>query len=425
MPITTTRGVDTYVAVKAQTDLYTAADEATLTVGDYLPFDSEGMAGGRNIVNSPTLRRQAMKSSASSANGTQKAGGSLEFTASQFVLDKLLPLVTHVALDANGNPDLSTVEERATAAEKTAKISRKRFKLIPGGRLVPFTVFVGLTGAGGYTRKFKGCKINTFTISARVDEFIKISLDVQGLSKKIVDGTRVAVFPDQNLEYSYFFIGANAKIKAGNMTTLAELPVSSFEMQINHILNVDDYRLGSDERNTLDEGQTEVTGSFEMRAGSSSVSGSKLNITSQLTNDRAFLERLNEQSRYVTMELTLADRTRPLGLGATAAGTTTTVLKLTDAFVDVKAGDLIKVADVEVRVLSVDVAAKTITLTEPLGAVPGDATVISGYSMVRISLPAARLEEPQFSVSGPESIMGSTQFEAYNDLTIEHTAQLA
>lgn len=422
---TTTRGVDTYVAIAPQTDLYTPVDPSELEVGDYLPFDSEGLAGGRNIVSSPTIRKQAMKSSANSANGTQRAGGSLELTASQFVLDKVLLLSTHLTLGANGEPDLATVEDRATASEKTLKIARKRYRLIPGGRLVPFTTFVGLAGAGGYTRRFKGCKVNSLSISARVDEFIKLSLDIQGLSKKIVDGTTTPIYPAQELEYSYFFIGASAKIKAGNMQTLGELPVSSFELTINHQLNVEDYILGSDERNSLDETMTEVTGSFEMRAGASSRSGAKLNLASQVAgNDRAFLERLNEQARYAALEIACADRTQTIGLGVTVTGTTASVLKLDQAFVDVKPGDLIDVAGTQVRVASVDAAAKTITLTEPLGQAPTDGTLISGFSMLRITLPAVRLEEPQFSISGPDALQGSTSFEAYNDLVIEHTCKL-
>ncbi len=142
-------------------------------------------------------------------------------------------------------------------------------------------MFVGFLGGtadeGNYTRRFKGMKVNQMTLTSRVDDFLNITLDVQGVSKELLDGARTPTYPSEELEYAYLFDGASVKIKSGNMTELGELPVEQFEMTINHNLDTDAYRLGSIERYALDEGQTELTGSLTMRAGADSISGAPLN----------------------------------------------------------------------------------------------------------------------------------------------------
>lgn len=448
----TTRGTDVYVALKEQVDLYTPASDTQLVTGDYLAFESEGMQGSRQLVQSRAIRRAAMRKRAFTANGTIAAGGALEFTGSQLILHKLLPLATHTTattawyVNNAGTETLAAAQDGTTAGsyrkvtmtpttfaragEAAQGIHRNRYTLVDGGRLQPFTTFIGLTGGdaqeGNYTRVFNGCKINTMSISARVNEFLRISTDIQGIRKRIQDGVRTPTYPTDEVEYSYLFDGASVKIKSGAMQTLGELPVSSFDMELNHNLGTDDYRLGDIERQSLDEGVTEVTGSFEMSAGAKSVSGSALNATSSLYNDRAFLERLNLEGRYASLQIVFADWTRPITETSVATGSTRTSIKLTDAPLSISVGDKIKIADLEpVAVTAVDVAGKTVTLGGaglPADPTAGDTVAIPSH--LRITLPFIRLEEPDFNVRDENTIRGSARFSAYDTVVFDHVYKL-
>lgn len=448
----TTRGTDVYVALKEQVDLFTQASDTQLVTGDYLAFESEGMQGSRQIVQSRAIRRSSMRKRAYTANGTIAAGGSLEFTGSQLILHKLLPLATHTAgvlqwvvnnagvetpaAAQDGTTPNSyqkvtmTPTSLARAGEETQGVYRHRYTLVDGGRLQPFTTFVGMTGGsaqeGNYTRVFKGCKVNSMSLGARVNEFLKLTTDIQGLKKDIQDGVRTPTYPTDEVEYSYLFTGASVKIKAGNMQTLGELSVSSFDMEVNHNLGTDDYRLGDITRQSLDEGVTEVTGSFEMSAGSASLSGAELNANSGLYNDRAFFERLNLEGKYASLEVVFADWTRPITETAIADGSTRTVLKVADASISVKAGDLIQVAGLEpVRVTSVDTANKTVTLSGTgLPAVPTAGDTVAIASHLRVTLPFVRLEEPDFNVRDENTIRGSARFSAYDSIIFDHVYRL-
>lgn len=448
----TTRGTDVYVALKEQVDLYTPASDTQLVTGDYLAFESESMQGSRQLVQSRAIRRSAMRKRAFTANGTIAAGGGLEFTGSQLILHKLLPLATHTSANVawyvnnSGVETLAAAQDGSTpgsyqrvtmtptsfarAGEAAQGIHRNRYTLVDGGRLQPFTTFIGLTGGdaqeGNYTRVFNGCKINTMSISARVNEFLRITTDIQGIRKRIQDGTRTPTYPTDEVEYSYLFDGASVKIKSGAMQTLGELPVSSFDMELNHNLGTDDYRLGDIERQSLDEGVTEVTGSFEMSAGAKSISGSQLNATSSLYNDRAFLERLNLESRYAALQVVFADWTRPITETVLAAGSTRTNLKLQDAPISINVGDKIKVADLDpIAVAAVDVASKTITLAGaglPANPAVGDTVAIPSH--LRVTLPFIRLEEPDFNVRDENTIRGSARFSAYDTVIFDHVYRL-
>lgn len=422
--MSTLRGVDVSLALATQATLHTAVDPTTLAVGDFLPFQSESLTGRRQQVQSRALRRSAMRRRSTVADGTQEAGGSLEFQASQLILDKILPLATHVT-----DQDVTKVTDNATAAEKTAGIHRKRYTLVDGGRLVPFSAFVqmhgGRPGEGDYARRLKGCKVNTFTLASRVNEFLTLNLDIAGIRKELLGTVEEPVYPGDEVEYAYLFLGSSVKIKAGNMADLGELPVESVEFTLNHNLNVQDYRLGSDERSSLDEGVTEVTGSFTMKAGADSISGAVLNTVNQLNNDRAFLERLNLESTYAAIQLLFVDLTRPIPEGVTAAGTTATELVLDVAPRSVQAGDVIIVAGNRVRVKSVDTAARKIVLAESLGGAPEAGTVVSVPSHLRVTLPFVRLEEPDFNVRDDQTVSGTARFEGYDSLTIDHVCKLA
>ena len=157
------RGIDTFLAIKEQSDLFTPKDLTDLVAGDFLSFDSEGLSGNQQIVNSKAIRPQPMRTRANSSVGTVEAGGNLAFTASNFVLDKILPLIFHSKV---GNVD--------DAAGAT-------YTLVDRGQLTPFTVFVGFDeGVKEFTRRFTGCKVDKATISARVNEMLTVSLDVAG-----------------------------------------------------------------------------------------------------------------------------------------------------------------------------------------------------------------------------------------------------
>lgn len=453
--MSTVRGTDVYVALKEQVDLTTPASDLSLETGDYLAFESEAMQGSRQTVNSRAIRRSAVRKRAFSANGTIAAGGSLEFTGSQLILEKLLPLATHTnstvtwytrdegtgvetpVADPNNPPAgaYPRVKMAPTSLARTGEaaqgIRRSRYTLQDGGRLQPFTTFIGMTGGtaseGNYTRKFVGCKVGTFALSSKVNEFLKISTDIQGVRKELGDGTRTPTYPGDEVEYSYLFDGASVKIKAGNMATLGELPVSAFDLELNHNVNTDDYRLGAIERQSLDEGVTDITGSFEMSAGAGSLTGSHLNANSGLYNDRAFLERLNLEAKYASLQVQFSDWTRPLTeSGVAPTGSTRTKLVLNDEPVSIKPGDSLQVGEQSrVRVETVDLATKTLTLSGTgLGAdpVPGDAVKIPSH--LRVTLPYVRLEEPDFNVRDENTLRGTCRFTGYDGVTFDHVCKI-
>lgn len=422
------RGIDISVAIKEQSDLFTAVPDTNLVSGDFLGFDNESMAGNRKVVKSKAIKKASMKTRSASANGTIGVDGAIEFTASQLILDKILPLATHLVVSTDVNQPLQNVVDLASPAEKTAKIARKRYTLIESGRLVPFTTFIGFGGGtaseGNYTRVFKGCKVASLDISAKVDSFVTLNVGIAGITKKIQDGARTAVYPAADVEFAYFFDGASVKLKTGNMATLGELPVESFDLQLNHGLNTNSYRLGSAERYALDEGLTSVTGTFGVQAGVDSISGARMNQASGLTNDRAFLERLNLEAKYASLQVRFVDWTRTIVETQTDVASTTTVIKLVTATVSVSQGDQIEIGGTRVRVLSVDTATKTITLDAPLSVAPAAGLDLVIASHLRISLPFVRIEEPDFHAKDESVIMGTAKFEGFDNIVFDHVCKL-
>ncbi len=348
------RGVDVFLAFKEQTDLRTPATLASLTSGDFLAFNSEGLSGRQQIIQSRAIRRMPMRQIAYTANGTVEAGGAVEFTTSNFVLKKLLPLIFH----------RKTGQEDATSGDGAT------FTLINGGVLTPFTAFVGFDGPEGkYVRRFWGAKVNQATFSARVNDMLNLNLDVAAIAKDILQPgdsgwTAVTpVYPGADKEYAYVFYQARVLIKAGDMTDLAEIPVESFDVTINHNLNTNRYRLGSIYRQSLDEGVTEVTGTFTLDAAAKSISGPVLNLTGGTAHDPAFLEKVALYGKYASLSLEFIDPTRE------------------------------------------------VAPDKP--------------SKLTISLPYVRLEEPDFQVRDPGVITGSARFTAYESITVTHAATFA
>lgn len=339
------RGIDTFLAVKEQADLFTPKALTDLVAGDYLSFNSETLSGNQQIVNSKAIRPQPMRTRANSSMGTVEAGGNIEFTASNFVLDKLLGLIFHSKVGNVNDPAGAT------------------YTLVEKGKLTPFTAFVGFDdGSKEFTRRFVGCKIDRATISARVNEMLNISVEVAGIDKTILDATATPVYPGGDVEYAYDFDQASVKLKAGDMTDLAELPVENFNLTINHNLAKDKYRLNSLFRRSLEEGMTEIDGDFTIDMSADSVAGSALNLTGGVTTDPAFFERLARDAKFASITFTCLDR-------------------------------------------SVEVS-------------PGV------YAKFEITLPFCRIQEPDFQVRDSGTISGSAKFQAYDSVTANHTTKL-
>lgn len=346
------RGVDTFLALKEQADLRTPATLASLASGDFLAFNSEGLSGRQQVIQSRAIRRMPMRQIAYTAQGTVEAGGSVEFTASNYVLKKLLPLVFH----------------QKTGTEDNAEGTGATFTLVNGGVLQPFTAFVGFDGPEGkYVRRFWGAKVNQATFSARVNDMLNLNLDILAIAKDILQPGQpgwsnvTPVYPGGEDEYAYVFHQARVLIKAGNMANLAELPVESFDITINHNIDANRYRLGSIYRRSLDEGVTEVTGSFTLDAAAKSISGPVLNLQGGAAHDPAFLEKVALEGRYAALRLEFIDPTKEIAAG------------------------------------------------KP--------------SFLRIDLPFVRLEEPDFQVRDASTITGSARFTAYESITVTHACK--
>lgn len=354
------RGVDTYLAIKEQTGgLTVPRPMADLASGDFLAFNSEGLSGRQQTIQNNAIRRQAMQSRAYTANGTVEAGGTIEFTATNTVLAKLLPLIFHSKTGS---------EESATGAA---------FTLTDGGELTPFTVYVGFDGPEGeFARQFVGAKVNRATLSARVNEMLQMSLDVAAIDKRILapgDPGYTAVvpsYPSPTVEYGYVFSQANVKLKAGDMATLAVLPVESFELSLDHQLATDKYRLGSEFRRSLQEGVTRVEGSFTLDAAAIALSGGTLNLAGGVTHDPAFLEKAARNAVYAALEFEVVVPTRTF---------------------------------------------------DPDGAGPGTPV----ECLFKIELPFVKLEEPDFNVRDSSIITGTARFMAYESITATHRSKLS
>jgi hypothetical protein len=344
------RGIDTSLAIKEQVDLYTPREVIDLGSGDFLAFNSETLSGRQQIISNPAIRRLAMRSRAYSAMGTMDAGGGLEFTASNFVLDKLLPLIFH---EKDGDAD----DESGDGATYT---------LVGGGQLTPFTVFVGFDGPeGAYTRRFTGAKVNTATFSARVNDMLRVNLNLAAINKELIDNAPTAVYPGGDDEYAFVYDQAEVMLKAGDMSNLVAIPVESFDLTINHNLNTGAYRLGSAYRRSLQESQTDVEGTFTLDASTEGLGGTALALSGS-DHDPAFFERVAREARYAALRLTVVDTSKVLVEGA--------------------------------------------------GSDP------DVYCSLVIDLPFVRLEEPDFQVRDSGLITGSARFVAYDDLTVTHKA---
>jgi len=357
------RGVDTFLGLKEQVDLFTPRIAEDLGSGDFLAFNSESLSGRQQIISSPAIRQRAMRAIAYSANGTIAAEGSVEFTASNHVMEKLLGLIFHAK---DGDAD----DAAGTGAVYT---------LIGGGELTPFTTFVGFDGPEGvYTRRFTGAKVNRATLSARVDAMLTVSIDVAAINKEILTGAAAEatpVYPSALAEYAYIFSDASVMFKAGDMTNLGEVPVESFDLTINHNLATDKYRLGSLYRRSLQESVTDVEGSFTLDAAAQSLAGDAFDTAGGLLNDPAFFEKISREGAYAALRFTVVDMNH-----------------------------LVAAAVVE------DL------LAEPDPILGSDAV----YASLVIDLPYVRIEEPDFNVRDAGLITGSARFTAYDEITVTH-----
>lgn len=350
------RGVDSFFAVKEQTDLFTPRALTDLVAGDYLAYNSEGMSGRQTIITAPTIRRRAMRKRADSALGTVDATGSVEFTASNVSLDKLLPLAFHSKV---GTADTLVFDTDGT----TVLSEGATYTLVDGGYLTPFTTFVGLNGQeGAYTRRFTGCKVNRISFSARVDALLMLNVDVAAIDKNILREISTPVYPGGSVEYGYVFSDASVVLRGGDMAAYAELPVENFDLQVNHNLDTTKYRLGSYFRRSLNEGVTEVTGSFTLDSGARSLNSTTLDLTGGTTHDPAFMEVVARESQFASLKFTVIDLTREISAGVPAS--------------------------------------------------------------LEIELPAVRLEEPDFNIRDAGTITGSARFTGYDNITVVHKATL-
>lgn len=339
------RGIDTFLAIKEQTDLFTPKALGDLVAGDFLTFISESLTGNQQIVNSNAIRPQPMRTRANSTNGTVEAGGSLEFDVSNYTLDKLLPLIFH---SKTGN-----VSDAGGAT----------YTLVEKGVLTPFTAFVGFDGEEGeFTRRFLGAKVNRATFSARVNDMLKLAVELAAIDKQNLTQTTTPVYPGGDVEYSFDFKQASVLLKAGDMSDLAELPVEQFELSINHNLKTDAYRLGSVFRRRLTEGQTEVEGSFTIDLAAQALSGSALNLTGGVQNDPAFFERLAREGQFAALKFVAVD--------------------------------------------------------ESIEVTPGVPATFE------IQLPFVRLQEPDFQVRDAGLISGTARFQGYDSIVAKHIAKL-
>jgi hypothetical protein len=339
------RGIDVSLAIKEQPGgLFTPRVVGDLALGDFLAFNSESLSGRQQVIDNPAIRNLPMRSRAYSAMGTMDAGGGIEFTVSNFVLNKMLPLVLH---DVVG-----------TAPTTNGAV----YTLEAGGVLTPFTVFVGFNGPEGtYTRRFTGGKVNTATFSARVNDMLRMNVNVAAINKELMTGAPTAVYPDTEDEYAFVYDQASVLLKAGNMATLVSLPVESFDLTINHNLNTGAYRLGSPYRRSLQESQTEVEGTFTVDASTKGLADANLHLSGS-AHDPAFFERIARDAVYASIQLTVIDPTKEVAPG-----------------------------------------------------VPCSLT---------IDLPHVRLEEPDFNVRDTGLITGSARFTGYDELTITHKGTL-
>lgn len=343
------RGVDSFLAVKRQTALKTPQTQADLDTGDFLAFNNESMSAAQQIISNPSIRRRAMQSRAFTAMGTKEASGNIEFTASNFVLNTLLPLIFH---------------DQAGDADDT---DGAVYTLQDGGSVAPFTTFVGFDSAtdGKFVRRFFGCKVNTASFSARVDDFLRLSLGVVAIGHENQDYTAVPTYHTTEEEYAFNFIHASISIKAGDMTDLVKLPVESIDFNVNHNINTNAYRLGDYHRNSLEEGMTDVDGTFTLEMGTRGFDGENLSTTG--TGHQAdFLERIASEAAFASFELTFEDPSNQVGD-------------------------------------------------------PGD----SEPSTLKIEIPYARLESPNFNVTDAGVITGSARFIAYDTMTVTHVSNLA
>jgi hypothetical protein len=342
------RGVDTFLAIKSQTNLFTPRVVGDFISGDFLAFNNESLSGRQQVISSPAIRRQAMRGVAYSASGTMASEGSIEFTATNIVLNKLLELMFH-----SGSGTVTT---------PTGRI----YTLTAGGALTPFTSFVGFSGAEGiYARRFSGCKLNRATFSSRVDSMLTVNADIAAINKELLTGaaaTATPLYPAASAEFPYIFSNASVLFKSGTMANLGEIPVESFDLTVNHNLAVDKYRLGSVFRRSLQEGVTDVEGSFTLDASAQSLNANKFELTGGVTDDPAFFERIAREGRYCALTFQVSEPTREVTAGNPA--------------------------------------------------------------FLRIELPFARLEEPDFNVRDGSVITGTARFTAYDSITVTHSALL-
>jgi Phage tail tube protein len=426
MPNQIIRGIDTFVSIVSQVLLEDQlAITAVVAAGDTLPFEQESMSGGRQIVVSKAIRRQAMLAKVNSANGTIDASGSIDYTASQVVLAKLLPIsfTSTVTLSGFALADPGVVRQTHT--------------LVDGARLTPYTVFIGITGTGAFLRRFRGCKTRSITFNAKVNDFLMITHAAIGVAKEIITLSPVysPLYVSPSVEYAYFFDGAEVKFKTGAMTDLGTVSAESVDITIDHNLDGNAYRLGSLYRYDIDESQTAVTGSFTVRAGSEATAGQVFNQLGGVTHDRAFFERLNIEARYATIQLRFMDPSRAFKVGSLtnvatqAAGTLTldevSLLKVGDTVIlgETRVGDVVTVPGITRKITAINTGTKVITLDSGTTGLVAAMTAKLMPGLV-IDLPSVRLEEPDFQIKDTGAITGSVKFQAYDSIGLEHVYKI-
>lgn len=354
------RGVDTWLALRAQTDLYTPQLTSALVAGDFLAFNSESLSGNQQVISNPAIRQKAMQTRAYTAMGTVDAGGAMEFTASNYVLNAVLPYIFH----------------SKTSTADAADGLGATYTLVDGGTLTPFTTFVGLDGdEGAYTRIFEGCKVNTASFSARVNDFLRMNVNVAAINKALEDGAVAASYQDEADEYAFVYDQAAVTLRAGDMSTLVEIPVESLDININHNLATNAYRLGSQYRRSLFESMTDVDGTFTLDAATAGIGGPTVdpldqNAAAPATHDPSFWERVAREAVFGALEVTFTD---------------TSQAHLNETIADANDGD---------------------------------------PASFKIALPYIRLEEPSFNITDTGVITGSARFSAYDSITATHVGTL-
>lgn len=246
------RGIDSVLVIKQQTAQGTPA---TLTASDYaIPFRSESLSARPTVYQSEALRKQAMRDKKLARLGTMDVSGGVELEPTNYALNDLLPLIfqTQTALSQVGADTGVTFDPNNYGYEYS----------FDTGELPYATVAVY---DGTVRRLFTDMKVSRASFRADINQLAQLSLEFVGINVS-VDGTPVAATVPST-EYGLYFEHASVLMGDAGGTTV-EVPVRSFNIDINTNPNTDRFRLGSRYRRSVPIGRIEVTGSITLDANS-------------------------------------------------------------------------------------------------------------------------------------------------------------